>query len=169
MFDEIRFNTILRLPNYVFAEINEIKLKARRAGDDIIDFSMGNPDSKTPEHIIEKLIEAAKKDKNHGYSASQGIYKLRLAICNWYKRKYGVTLDPDNEAVVALGSKEGFVHLVHAIINPGDVAVVPDPAYPIHTQAFIIAGGNVHKIGLDFNEEFELDEELFFERLQKAF
>ncbi|MDY0238345.1 MAG: LL-diaminopimelate aminotransferase, partial [Campylobacterales bacterium] len=147
----------------------EIKLKARRAGDDIIDFSMGNPDSKTPEHIIEKLIEAAKKDKNHGYSASQGIYKLRLAICNWYKRKYGVTLDPDNEAVVALGSKEGFVHLVHAIINPGDVAVVPDPAYPIHTQAFIIAGGNVHKIGLDFNEEFELDEELFFERLQKAF
>lgn len=169
MFDEIRFNTILRLPNYVFAEINEIKLKARRAGDDIIDFSMGNPDSKTPEHIIEKLIEAAKKDKNHGYSASQGIYKLRLAICNWYKRKYGVTLDPDSEAVVALGSKEGFVHLVHAIINPGDVAVVPDPAYPIHTQAFIIAGGNVHKIGLDFNEEFELDEELFFERLQKAF
>lgn len=169
MFDEIRFNTIERLPNYVFAEVNAIKLAARRAGEDIIDFSMGNPDGKTPQHIIDKLIEAAGKDRNHGYSASQGIYKLRLAICNWYKRKYNVDLEPDSEAVVTLGSKEGFVHLVQAIINPGDVAVVPDPAYPIHTQAFIIAGGNVHKMGLSFNENFELDEDSFFERLQKTF
>lgn len=169
MFDEIRFNTIDRLPNYVFAEINAIKLNARRAGEDIIDFSMGNPDGRTPQHIIDKLCESAQKDKTHGYSASQGIYKLRLAICNWYKRKYDVDMDPDTEAVVTLGSKEGFVHLVHAIINPGDVAVVPDPAYPIHTQAFIIAGGNVHKMGLDFNEKFELDTEMFFTKLKKAF
>ncbi len=169
MFDEIRFNTIERLPNYVFAEVNAIKLAARRQGEDIIDFSMGNPDGRTPQHIIDKLAESAQKDKTHGYSASQGIYKLRLAICNWYKRKYNVTLDPETEAVVTLGSKEGFVHLVHAIINPGDVAVVPDPAYPIHTQAFIIAGGNVHKMGLDFNDEFELDENRFFEKLQKTF
>ena len=169
MFDEIRFNTIERLPNYVFAEVNAIKLTARRAGEDIIDFSMGNPDGRTPQHIIDKLAESAQKDKTHGYSASQGIYKLRLAICNWYKRKYNVQLDPESEAVVTLGSKEGFVHLVHALINPGDVAVVPDPAYPIHTQAFIIAGGNVHKMGLDFNDAFELDEGSFFERLQKTF
>jgi alanine-synthesizing transaminase len=169
VFDEIRFNTIERLPNYVFAEVNAIKLAARRQGEDIIDFSMGNPDGRTPQHIIDKLAESAQKDKTHGYSASQGIYKLRLAICNWYKRKYNVTLDPETEAVVTLGSKEGFVHLVHAIINPGDVAVVPDPAYPIHTQAFIIAGGNVHKMGLDFNDEFELDENRFFEKLQKTF
>lgn len=169
MFDEIRFNTIDRLPNYVFAEINTIKLNARRAGEDIIDFSMGNPDSRTPQHIIDKLCESANKDKTHGYSASQGIYKLRLAICNWYARKYGVTLDPDHEAVVTMGSKEGFVHLVHAIINPGDVAVVPEPAYPIHTQAFIIAGGNVHQIKLGFNEKYELDEEQFFGELKKAF
>ena len=169
MFDEIRFNTIDRLPNYVFAQINAIKLEARRAGEDIIDFSMGNPDGRTPQHIIDKLCESAQKDKTHGYSASQGIYKLRLAICNWYDRKYGVKLDPEHEAVVTLGSKEGFVHLVHAIINPGDVAVVPDPAYPIHTQAFIIAGGNVHKMGLDYNDKFELDTEKFFVKLNKAF
>lgn len=169
MFDEIRFNTIDRLPNYVFAQINAIKLNARRAGEDIIDFSMGNPDGRTPQHIIDKLCESAGKDKTHGYSASQGIYKLRLAICNWYKRKFDVEMDPETEAVVTLGSKEGFVHLVHAIINPGDVAVVPDPAYPIHTQAFIIAGGNVHKMGLDYNENFELDTKLFFTKLKKAF
>ncbi len=169
MFDEIRFNTIERLPNYVFAEINEIKLNARRAGEDIIDFSMGNPDGRTPQHVIDKLIESANKDKTHGYSASRGIYKLRLAICKWYSRKYGVDLDPDKEAVVTLGSKEGYVHLVQAITNPGDVAVVPDPAYPIHSHAFIIAGGNVHKMGLDFNENYELDTGKFFSKLKKAF
>lgn len=169
MFDEIRFNTIERLPNYVFAQINEIKLNARRAGEDIIDFSMGNPDSRTPQHIIDKLIESANKDKTHGYSASKGIYKLRLAICKWYFRKYGVDIDPDKEAVVTLGSKEGYVHLVQAITNPGDVAVVPDPAYPIHSHAFIIAGGNVHKIGLEWDKNYELDTEVFFEKLKKAF
>lgn len=168
MFDEIRFSRIERLPNYVFAEVNAIKLAARRDGEDIIDFSMGNPDGNTPQHIVDKLVESAQKEKTHGYSASQGIYKLRVAICNWYKRKYNADLDPDTEAVVTLGSKEGFVHLVHAIINPGDVAIVAEPAYPIHTQAFIIAGGNVQKMGLDFNDEFELDEDKFFANLNKA-
>ncbi|MDR2099368.1 MAG: LL-diaminopimelate aminotransferase [Campylobacteraceae bacterium] len=169
MFDEIRFNTIERLPNYVFAVVNELKLKARRAGEDVIDLSMGNPDGRTPQHIIDKLIESANKPKTHGYSASMGIYKLRLAICNWYKRRYGVDLDPDTEAIVGLGSKEGFAHLVQAITNPGDVAVVPDPAYPIHSYAFILAGGNVHKINLDFNDEFELDKESFFAKLKETF
>lgn len=169
MFDEIRFNTIDRLPNYVFAEVNEMKLKARRAGEDIIDFSMGNPDGRTPQHIIDKLIESVSKGKTHGYSVSRGIYKLRLAVSSWYKRKYDVDIDPDTEAVATLGSKEGFVHLVQAITNPGDVAVVPDPAYPIHSQAFIMAGGNVHKIGLVWNEKYELDTEVFFTNLKKAF
>ncbi|EAH6303101.1 LL-diaminopimelate aminotransferase [Campylobacter coli] len=168
MFDEIRFNTIERLPNYVFAEVNAIKMAARRAGKDIIDFSMGNPDGKTPQHIIDKLCESANKDKTSGYSTSMGIYKLRLAICNWYKRKYGVNLDPESEVVATMGSKEGFVNLARAIINPGDVAIVPAPAYPIHTQAFIIAGGNVAKMPLKYNEKFELDENKFFEDLDKT-
>lgn len=168
MFEEIHFNTIERLPNYVFAEVNAIKMAARRAGADIIDFSMGNPDGKTPQHIIDKLCESANKDKTSGYSTSMGIYKLRLAICNWYKRKYGVNLDPDSEVVATMGSKEGFVNLARAIINPGDVAIVPDPAYPIHTQAFIIAGGNVAKMPLRYNERFELNENQFFEDLNKA-
>ncbi len=169
MFDEIQFNTINRLPNYVFAEINEIKLKARRAGEDIIDFSMGNPDGPTPDHIVDKLVEAAQKPKNYGYSASKGIYKLRLAICSWYKRKYNVDLDPETEAVATMGSKEGYVHLVQAITNQGDVAIVPEPAYPIHTHAFVIAGANVVKMPLKFNDTYELDEDYFFKKLYKAF
>ncbi|GAA7172780.1 LL-diaminopimelate aminotransferase [Helicobacter pylori] len=168
MFDAIRFNTIERLPDYVFAEVNAIKMAARRAGEDIIDFSMGNPDGKTPQHIIDKLCESANKDKTSGYSTSMGIYKLRLAICNWYKRKYNVNLDPENEVVATMGSKEGFVNLARAIINSGDVAIVPTPAYPIHTQAFIIAGGNVAKMPLVYNEKFELDENQFFENLHKT-
>ncbi|MQL30007.1 aminotransferase class I/II-fold pyridoxal phosphate-dependent enzyme, partial [Escherichia coli] len=132
------------------------------------DFSMGNPDGKTPQHIIDKLCESANKDKTSGYSTSMGIYKLRLAICNWYKRKYGVNLDPESEVVATMGSKEGFVNLARAIINPGDVAIVPAPAYPIHTQAFIIAGGNVAKMPLKYNEKFELDENKFFEDLDKT-
>lgn len=168
MFEEIHFNTIERLPNYVFAEVNAIKMAARRAGEDIIDFSMGNPDGKTPQHIIDKLCESANKDKTSGYSASVGIYKLRLAICNWYKRKYNVDLDPENEVVATMGSKEGFVNLARAVINPGDVAIVPTPAYPIHTQAFIIAGGNVATMDFEFNENYELNENVFFQNLQKT-
>ncbi|MDR3346970.1 MAG: LL-diaminopimelate aminotransferase [Campylobacteraceae bacterium] len=169
MFDEIRFNTIERLPNYVFAVVGELKLKARRAGEDVIDFSMGNPDGRTPQHIIDKLIESASRSKVHGYSASMGIYKLRLAICNWYKRRYNVDLDPDSEAIVSLGSKEGFAHLVEAITNPGDVAVVPDPAYPIHSYAFILAGANVYKMDMDFDDGFNLDTKSFFDKLRAAF
>ncbi|WP_033916315.1 LL-diaminopimelate aminotransferase [Campylobacter sputorum] len=169
MFDEIRFNRIERLPNYVFAEVNEIKMAARRNGEDIIDFSMGNPSGRTPDHIVQKLCESALKDKTHGYSVSQGIYNLRLACSNWYKRSYNVDLDPQTEIVATMGSKEGFVHLVTAIINPGDVAVVPDPAYPIHTQAFIIAGGNVAKMPLIYTDDLKLDEDKFFQDLQKTF
>lgn len=168
MFDEIRFNKIDRLPKYVFAAVNEIKMAARRAGEDIIDFSMGNPDGPAPKPIIDKLIEAAKKPKNHGYSASKGIYKLRLAICNWYERRYSVALDPETEAVATMGSKEGYVHLVHAITNPGDVAIVPGPTYPIHSYAFILAGGSVHNFKLEFDEYYEVDEEKFFKNLHHA-
>jgi len=169
MFDEIQFEKINRLPKYIFAEINEIKMAARRAGEDIIDFSMGNPDARTPQPIIDKLCETAQRDKTHGYSASKGIYKLRLAMVNWYKRKYDVDLDVETEVVATMGSKEGYVHLVQAISNPGDVAIVPDPTYPIHSQAFILAGANVEKMELIFNEEtFEVDEERFFEDLNEA-
>lgn len=168
MFEEITFHTIERLPNYVFAEVNAIKMAARRSGADIIDFSMGNPDGKTPQHIIDKLCESANKEKTSGYSTSMGIYKLRLAICNWYKRKYGVDLEPESEIVATMGSKEGFVNLARAVINPGDTAIVPTPAYPIHTQAFIIAGGNVAKMPLCYNEKFELNENQFFLDLEKS-
>ena len=169
MFNEIQFEKINRLPKYIFAEINKLKMEARRGGKDIIDFSMGNPDGRTPQPIIDKLCETAQRDKTHRYSASKGIYKLRLAMANWYKRKYGVELDPDKEVVATMGSKEGYVHLVQAISNPGDVAIVPDPTYPIHYQAFILAGANVEKMKLKFNEDtFEVDEDRFISDLQEA-
>ena len=169
MFDEIRFNKIDRLPKYVFAVVNDLKMAERRAGADVIDFSMGNPDGPAFEPVIEKLVESARKPHTHGYSASKGIYKLRLAICNWYLRKYNVVLDPETEAVATMGSKEGYVHLVQAITNPGDVAIVPDPTYPIHSYAFILAGGNVEKMQLTFNEEnFAVDEDKFIEDLEYA-
>ncbi len=168
MFDEIEFNKIKRLPKYVFAAINEIKLEMRRNNEDVIDFSMGNPDGKTPEHIIQKLCESAQKDKNQGYSVSRGIYKLRLAICNWYKRTYGVELDPEGEACVTMGSKEGYVHLVQAITNPGDNAIVAEPAYPIHYYAFILNGANVSTFGLKWNENMELDIDDFFANIKRV-
>lgn len=169
MFAEIEFERMKRLPNYVFAEVNNIKMEARRAGEDVIDFSMGNPDGPAPQHITDKLIEASAKPKNHGYSASAGIYKLRLAISNWYKRKYDVDfLDPNKHVCATMGSKEGYVHLVQAIVNVGDVAVVPDPTYPIHSYAFMLNGAAVHKFELSFDDTFKVDEELFFERLQKT-
>ncbi|NPA65378.1 MAG: LL-diaminopimelate aminotransferase [Epsilonproteobacteria bacterium] len=169
MFDEIVFDRMERLPKYVFAEINDIKLERRRQGRDVIDFSMGNPDGDTPEHIREKLVESAQKTKTHGYSASKGIPKLRLAIANWYKTRYGCELDPETECVATMGSKEGYSHLAYAITNPGDVAVVPDPTYPIHSYAFILAGGNVVKFGLEFDDEYRLDEDKFFESLERVF
>jgi alanine-synthesizing transaminase len=169
MFDEIEFDRIKRLPKYVFAEVNELKMAERRAGKDVIDFSMGNPDGDTPEHIREKLIESAQKTKTHGYSVSKGIPKLLLAISDWYKRRYNVDLDPQTECVATMGSKEGYSHLAYAITNPGDVAVVPDPTYPIHSYAFILAGGNVHKFGLVFDEDYNVDENQFFADLEKVF
>ncbi|PAF47016.1 alanine transaminase [Helicobacter sp. 12S02232-10] len=168
MFDEIEFEKIKRLPKYVFAAINEIKLDMRHHNEDVIDFSMGNPDGPTPEHIIQKLCESAHKPKNHGYSASKGIYKLRLGICNWYKKKYNVDLDPNAEVCVSMGSKEGYVHLVQAITNPGDTAVVPEPAYPIHYYAFIMNGANVARFGIAWNEQMELDEDHFFKNLSRS-
>ncbi len=169
MFDEIQFDRMNRLPKYVFAEVNDLKMAERRAGADVIDFSMGNPDGDTPEHIREKLVESAQKTKTHGYSTSKGIPKLLMAIADWYKRRYSVDLDPMTECVATMGSKEGYAHLAYAITNPGDIAVVPDPTYPIHSYAFILAGGNVVKFGIDFNEDYEINEDHFFENLERVF
>lgn len=167
MFDEIEFEKIKRLPKYVFAAINEIKLDMRHHNEDVIDFSMGNPDGPTPQHIVDKLCEATSKPKNHGYSASRGIYKLRLGICNWYKRKYNVDLDPNTEVCVSMGSKEGYVHLIQAITNPGDNAIVAQPAYPIHCYAFILNGANVARFGIEWNDKMELDEDHFFASISR--
>ncbi len=169
MFDEIEFDRIKRLPKYVFAEVNELKMQERRAGKDVIDFSMGNPDGDTPEHIRQKLIESAQKTKTHGYSTSKGIPKLLMAIADWYKRRYGCELDPMTECIATMGSKEGYAHLAYAITNLGDVAVVPDPTYPIHEYAFILAGGSVIKFGIEFDEDFKINENKFFEDLIKVF
>jgi alanine-synthesizing transaminase len=146
MFDEIEFNRIKRLPPYVFAQVNDWKMKERHAGNDVIDFSMGNPDGDTPAAIVEKAVEVFKRPKTHRYSASKGIHKLREAICKWYARRYGVWLDPDKEAVATIGSKDGYAHFMLAAIDPGDLVVVPDPCYPIHAYAPIIAGGNVVRV-----------------------
>ena len=153
------FNRIKRLPPYVFAIVNNLKMDARRRGEDIIDLGMGNPDGATPKHIVDKLIEAARKPKNHRYSASKGITQLRMAICEWYKNRYDVDLDPESEAVATIGSKEGLSHLVLATVTPGDVVLTPTPAYPIHPYSVIIAGGEVRTVpmgpGTDFFEEIE--------------
>lgn len=148
------FETIKRLPPYVFAEVNKIKAEARKRGEDIIDLGMGNPDSPTPLYIIEKLIAASRNPKNHRYSVSKGIYRLRVAITDMYKRNYNVDLDPDSEAIVTMGIKEGLSHLMLAIINKGDVAFVPNPTYPIHAYSVIIAGGDVRSIPLVQGEDF---------------
>ncbi|GBE36835.1 glutamate-pyruvate aminotransferase AlaC [bacterium BMS3Bbin07] len=153
------FNRIKRLPPYVFAIVNALKHEARQQGDDIIDLGMGNPDLPAPKHIVEKLCEAARNPKNHRYSASKGITQLRMAICEWYKRRFDVDLDPESEAVVTIGSKEGLSHLALAIVEPGDVALTPTPAYPIHPYSVIIAGGEVRSVpigpGINFLEELE--------------
>jgi len=156
------FQKIQRLPYYVFNIVNELKVKARREGDDIIDFGMGNPDMPTPQHIVDKLKEAVDNPKNHRYSSSKGIYKLRLAVTNWYKRKYNVEIDPDEETVVTIGSKDGLAHLVTAMISPGDVVIVPTPNYPIHTYSTVIAGGDVRHIPID-------DDRCFMDDLKKTF
>ena len=153
------FSLIKRLPLYVFAIVNELKMKARARGEDIIDLGMGNPDQPTPKHIVDKLIEASQNPRNHRYSASRGIPKLRFAICDWYKRNYGVELDPETEAIVTIGSKEGISHLMLSILAPGEVVVVPDPTYPIHSYSVIIARGDVKSVplikGINFIEAME--------------
>ena len=148
------FYRIKRLPPYVFAQVQTLKLEARQQGEDIIDFGMGNPDQPTPPHIVDKLIEASKKARNHRYSASRGITKLRHAITGWYKRNYDVELDPETETIVTIGSKEGIAHLALATIGPGDVVLTPTPTYPIHMYSFIIAGGEVRGIELRPDSDF---------------
>ncbi|WHZ24126.1 MAG: Aspartate aminotransferase [Nitrospira sp.] len=156
------FYRIKRLPPYVFAQVQTLKLEARQRGEDIIDFGMGNPDQPTPDHIVDKLIEASKKAKNHRYSASRGITKLRHAITGWYKRNYDVELDPETEAIVTIGSKEGLAHLALATIGPGDVVLTPTPTYPIHMYSFIIAGGEVR--GIELRQDSD-----FFDDLQRVY
>ncbi len=153
------FSRIKRLPPYVFNITAELKMAARRRGEDIIDMSMGNPDGPTPQHIVDKLVEAAKRPDTHGYSVSKGIPRLRRAICNWYQSRYGVTFDPDSEAIVTIGSKEGLAHLMLATLDRGDTVLVPNPSYPIHIYGAVIAGADIRSVrmtpGVDFFEECE--------------
>lgn len=153
------FGRMKRLPPYVFSIVNELKSKARARGEDIIDFGMGNPDQPTPKHIVDKLCEAARNPRNHRYSASRGITKLRGAIADWYRRRYNVEIDPETEAIVTIGAKEGISHLALAIVERGDVALVPSPTYPIHAYSVIIAAGDVRNVplgpGIDFFEKLQ--------------
>lgn len=151
-----QFSRIQRLPPYVFNTLSQLKTEARACGQDIIDFGMGNPDQPTPPHIVEKLIEAVKRPDTHRYSTSKGIPRLRKAMASWYQRNYDVQLNCDTQVLVTIGSKEGLAHLALAISGPGDTVLVPDPAYPIHTYGFIIAGANVKQIPL-INESQFLD------------
>ncbi|MCK5717485.1 MAG: aminotransferase class I/II-fold pyridoxal phosphate-dependent enzyme, partial [Thiomargarita sp.] len=151
------FSRIERLPPYVFNIVNALKTEARARGEDIIDFGMGNPDQPTPQHIIDKLVEAAQRKDTHRYSASKGIPRLRRAMTHWYKERYDVALDAENEVIVTIGSKEGLAHLALATLGPGDSVLVPNPAYPIHPYGFVIAGADIRHVplvpGVDFFEE----------------
>jgi len=153
------FPRIARLPPYVFNITNELKMAARRRGDDVIDLSMGNPDGPTPKHIVDKLVEASQRIDTHGYSVSKGIPRLRKAICEWYRRRYAVELDADAEAIVTIGSKEGLAHLMLACLERGDTVLVPNPSYPIHIYGAIIAGADIRSVrmtpGVDFFAELE--------------
>ena len=153
------FQRIKRLPPYVFNIVNELKAQARARGEDIVDFGMGNPDLPTPPHIVEKLVEAAQRPDTHRYSVSRGIPRLRRAITRWYHRRYDVALDPETEAIVTIGSKEGLAHLALATLGPGDAVLVPNPAYPIHPYGIVIAGADIRHVPLveggDFFSELE--------------
>lgn len=157
-----QFRRIERLPPYVFNIIGELKQQARAAGEDIIDFGMGNPDQPTPAHIVDKLVETARRGDTHGYSQSKGIPRLRKAICDWYQRRFNVTLDPATEAIVTLGSKEGLAHLALATTGPGDAVLVPNPSYPIHPYGFVISGADIRHVPMGDNEDD------FFAELEKA-
>lgn len=153
------FPRIERLPPYIFSITTALKMEARRRGEDIVDFGMGNPDGPTPKHIVDKLIEVSQRPGTHGYSASKGIPRLRRAICNWYKMRYGVELDPDSEAITTIGSKEGIAHLMLGTLERGDSVLVPNPSYPIHIYGPVIAGADITQVpmipGVDFFAELE--------------
>lgn len=155
------FSRIKRLPPYVFNVTGELKLAARRRGEDIIDFSMGNPDQPTPRHIVDKLIEAVQRPDTHRYSVSKGIHRLRRAICSWYRARYGVELDADSEAIVTIGSKEGIAHLALATLDTGDIVLVPNPSYPIHIYGPVIAGADIRHVPMHADVDF-------FESLEHA-
>jgi alanine-synthesizing transaminase len=155
------FYRIKRLPPYVFAIVNDLKSKARAQGEDIIDLGMGNPDQATPKHIVDKLCEAVRNPRNHRYSASRGIARLRKAITTWYRERYEVELDPESEAIATIGAKEGLAHLILALLQPGDGVLVPNPTYPIHAYSVVIADGDLRSVPL-------LPGDDFFARLQEA-
>jgi alanine-synthesizing transaminase len=155
------FYRIKRLPPYVFAVVNDLKTKARARGEDIIDLGMGNPDLGTPKHIVAKLVEAAQNPKNHRYSASRGITRLRIAMTKWYRDRYGVELDPDAETIATIGAKEGLAHLALAVLQPGDGVLVPNPTYPIHAYSVVIADGQLCSVPLTPDGDF-------FGRLEEA-
>jgi alanine-synthesizing transaminase len=160
----MEFRRIERFPPYVFSIVNDLKTQARRAGEDIIDLGMGNPDIPTPEPVVEKLREAAGNPRNHRYSASRGIPKLRAAICDLYERGWNVTLDPETEAVVTIGAKEGLSHLAWVLAGPGDSVLVPEPTYPIHTYAMILSGANLISVPLSIESDFFADLVTAYER-----
>ena len=155
------FNKLNRLPPYILSEVTELTRAGRRNGEDIIDLGMGNPDIPTPQHVVDKIIEAAADPRNHRYSSSQGIPNLRAAMTEWYQRRYAVDLDPNEEAIAVIGAKEGLSHFVLMTIGPGDVVLCPDPAYPIHQYAVAIAGGDLRKVPLTPDSDF-------FENLEQA-
>ena len=148
------FYRIKRLPPYVFGIVNDLKAKARSRGEDIIDLGMGNPDQATPKHIVDKLVQASRNPRNHRYSASKGITRLRKAITVWYRDRYGVELDPDTEAIATIGAKEGLAHLALAVLQPGDGALVPNPTYPIHSYSVVIADGDLRSVPLVPGDDF---------------
>jgi len=152
-----RFARIERLPPYVFGITSELKLAARRRGEDVIDMSMGNPDGPTPPHVVAKLVDVAQRPDTHGYSTSKGIPRLRRAIAHWYERRYGVSIDPDAEAIVTIGSKEGLAHLMLATLERGDTVLVPNPSYPIHIYGAVIAGADIRSVPIDAERDFFAD------------
>jgi alanine-synthesizing transaminase len=160
----MEFRRIERFPPYVFSIVNDLKMEARRAGDDVVDLGMGNPDIPTPEAVVDKLKEAAENPRNHRYSASRGIPKLRRAICDLYERGWNVSLDPETEAVATIGAKEGLSHLAWVLVEPGDSVLVPEPTYPIHTYSMILSGANVMSVPLSMETDFFADLVATYER-----
>lgn len=161
-----KFHRFTRLPPYVFAQVTELMLAARRAGDDVIDLGMGNPDLPTPDRIVGKIREVAQNSRTHRYSSSRGIPNLRAAICEWYRRNYAVTLDADEQAIALIGSKEGLAHFVLMAVGPGDVVLCPDPGYPIHQYSVTIAGGELRTLPLTDSDDFLADLERAIPELQ---